>query len=121
MHDSLMAKAKSQGFNPQHAADAFGLEVEDIVDIIDDYFTSAQRDVRVFKDVCRKESINEIAMMSHRMKGSAANLRLRHISSLTKEIENAANMNNTSYDYAESSTVLESLVEIANTQFKGLR
>jgi HPt (histidine-containing phosphotransfer) domain-containing protein len=104
-------------FDPQDAADAFELEIEDIVDIVEDYFESVKDDIHSLEHAIRDKNYDQMSADAHKIKGSAANLRINVLSSAAKEIEMAAKERE-GLDYQSKVTVLKELVDIAQSQFK---
>lgn len=98
-----------QKIDIKQLAQSLDFDVEDVQMLLEVFFQSAQDNLNQLQIALKQDDYETLALASHSIKGSAANLELDEISSVALEIEKAAKAKQ-SIDYAQKIQQLQNMV-----------
>ena len=80
-------------FSINAVAEILGILPEEAVELISDFFNSAEEYLSALRNAVKEENFSEIAHASHKLRGISASYRLEGIAIICAEMESAANRN----------------------------
>ncbi len=79
-------------YNPHIAVEELGLEIELILELMDEYIIQCYDMQDDFKDAIKSENPDDIYLITHRLKGVSANLRVNFIYDKLDMIEKSSDL-----------------------------
>jgi len=95
----------------ENLANEFGFEVEDVKMLLMNFLQVTNSYLLELSKAIESEDFEKIAQNAHSIKGSSANLRLKGVSLVAKEIELNAKINKKDFDYKSAYAKLKKEIE----------